>query len=207
MSSPQLSSLYSSTHENTKHNWLVDRTKSKPIPPRLVWLLARPGHSSTSCTGSIRGLIVGVSLTVVCPQDWLTTQIQVSEVFQAYVRKSCQRSVVLFGKFFCICKAREPSCFRAHHGCGCILGNVVVGPWCHVLLRCSKYHKQRLFRLRHIQPPHFLFGMGRAPGSRQPDTERFHTVARPWNGQALYLTEHCSGKRGKGRIEKGMEAS
>jgi hypothetical protein len=42
MSDPQLSSLHSSTHENTKHNWLVDRTKSKPVPPELRRLLGRP---------------------------------------------------------------------------------------------------------------------------------------------------------------------
>jgi hypothetical protein len=33
---------------NTKHNWLVDRTKSKPVPPELGWDLCRPDHSSTS---------------------------------------------------------------------------------------------------------------------------------------------------------------
>ena len=50
-------------------------------------------------------------------------------------------------------------------------------------------------------------GMGISPESRQPEDERFHTVPWPSNGPALYLTAQCTGKRRKGRIEKGMKAS
>ena len=33
------------------------------------------------------------------------------------------------------------------------------------------------------------------------------TVPWPWNGPALYVTEHCTGKRRKGRKTKGIRAS
>jgi hypothetical protein len=48
--------------------------------------------------------------------------------------------------------------------------------------------------------------MGRSPERRQPIQWRFHMVPWPWNGPALYETEQCTGKRRKGRIEKGMGA-
>jgi hypothetical protein len=48
--------------------------------------------------------------------------------------------------------------------------------------------------------------MGRLPERGQPVQERFHTVPWRWNGPALYETEQCTGKRRKGRIEKGMGA-
>ena len=49
--------------------------------------------------------------------------------------------------------------------------------------------------------------IGKSPESRHPVHERFHTVPCPWNGPALYVTEHCTGNRWKGRIVKGMSAS
>jgi len=48
--------------------------------------------------------------------------------------------------------------------------------------------------------------MGRSPERGQPVQERFHTVPWFWNKPALYVTEQCTGKRRKGRIEKGMGA-
>ena len=40
--------------------------------------------------------------------------------------------------------------------------------------------------------------IGRAHKRRQPVHERFHTVPYLWNGPALCVTEHCTGKRQKG---------
>jgi hypothetical protein len=49
--------------------------------------------------------------------------------------------------------------------------------------------------------------IARSPESRQPAHDRFHTMPCHWNGPAIYVTAHCTGKRWKGRIEKGMGAS
>ena len=49
--------------------------------------------------------------------------------------------------------------------------------------------------------------IGTSPERRQPDTDRFHTVPCLWNGPVLYVMKHCTGKRRKGRIEKGIGAS
>lgn len=46
--------------------------------------------------------------------------------------------------------------------------------------------------------------IGKSPESRQPVQARFQIVPCPWNRPALYVTEHWTGKRRKGRIEKGM---
>jgi hypothetical protein len=37
--------------------------------------------------------------------------------------------------------------------------------------------------------------MGKSPERRQPVQEKFNAVPWPWNGPALYVTEHCIGKR------------
>jgi hypothetical protein len=39
--------------------------------------------------------------------------------------------------------------------------------------------------------------MGRSRESLHPFNERFHTVPCPWNGPALYVTEHCRGNAGR----------
>jgi len=49
--------------------------------------------------------------------------------------------------------------------------------------------------------------MGKSPDNRRPEHERFHTVPWPWNGPALYVTEHWTGKRWYGRKTKGIGAS
>jgi hypothetical protein len=82
-------------------------------------------------------------------------------------------------------------------------------------------------KLLHSRPPHdrlrhfytFLIGnvtvservsaerMGESPENRQPVRETLHTAPCPWNDPAVYATEHCTGKRRKGRIELGIGAS
>ena len=49
--------------------------------------------------------------------------------------------------------------------------------------------------------------MGRSPESRQAIHEKFQMVPCPWNGPALYDTEHRTGKRQNGQIEKGIGAT
>ena len=51
MSKPQLSPVYSCTHEHMYHSWLVIRIKSKPVQSRLRRLLSRPlqlSHTNSS---------------------------------------------------------------------------------------------------------------------------------------------------------------
>ncbi len=50
------------------------------------------------------------------------------------------------------------------------------------------------------------YRMGRSLESHQLERDRFHTVPCPWNGPTLYEREQCSGKRRKGRIDKGIGA-
>ena len=45
---------------------------------------------------------------------------------------------------------------------------------------------------------------GKSPESRHPVHERFQTVPSPWNGPALYVKEHCTGKWRKGRRTNGI---
>jgi hypothetical protein len=49
--------------------------------------------------------------------------------------------------------------------------------------------------------------IGISPESRQPVHERFQTVPWPRKGLALYVTEHCTGKRRWGRIDKGTRGA
>src|SRR5512140_828650 len=49
--------------------------------------------------------------------------------------------------------------------------------------------------------------IGRSPERLPPAHERFQIVPWPWKGPALWVTSHCTGKRRKGRMEKGIGAS
>ena len=70
-----------------------------------------------------------------------------------------------------------------------------------------RYDDPLLIRERDSQREGFPGRIGRSPESRQPVQERFQIVPWPWNGPALYVAAQCTGKRRKGRIEKGIGAS
>jgi len=48
--------------------------------------------------------------------------------------------------------------------------------------------------------------IGKSLESLQPVHERFQAVSWHWNSPELYVTTHCTGKRRKGQIVKGMGA-
>jgi hypothetical protein len=104
-------------------------------------LLIQQLELSSSYAPDLRSLVI---------ERLLTLHFFICKVFQTYVGKRVERYVLLFGIFFCISKAAKPSRFQPDHGCGAILGNGV-SPKRYWPLRASKYHKQRLYWLRHTQ--------------------------------------------------------
>ena len=50
----------------------------------------------------------------------------------------------------------------------------------------------------------FPWTHGQISKESSPVRETFRTAPCPWNGPALYVTEHGTGKRRKGRIELGI---
>jgi len=53
----------------------------------------------------------------------------------------------------------------------------------------------------------FPWTQGQISKESSPVRETFHTAPCLWNGHKLYVTEHGTGKRRKGRIALGIGAS
>ena len=62
MSKPQLSPVYSRTHEHKHHSWLVVRIKSKPVQSRLRRLFSRPFHLSHANSSNPAHVVPGFKI-------------------------------------------------------------------------------------------------------------------------------------------------
>jgi hypothetical protein len=62
MSKPQLSPVYSRTHEHKNYNWLVVRIKSKPVRSRLRRLLSRPFQLSHTYSSNPAHVVPGFKI-------------------------------------------------------------------------------------------------------------------------------------------------
>jgi hypothetical protein len=62
MPKPQLSPVYSRTHEHKNHSWLVVRIKSKPVQSRLRRLLSRPFHLSHTNSSNPAHVVPGFKI-------------------------------------------------------------------------------------------------------------------------------------------------